>query len=644
MRILQAQQEEIRRPLGEGNGSVKYYLKSTVREEDESLARSMDDSGASSSASHHSGAETSMDSFSHEDNYVRRARQAAGGRSTARREMSKTAQARLGKTDDDLYQVDEDDDEDSEGDDGLEMDVPRSHYTRQTRAQAAPPSVRDMTPRATRMAVPESPPRVTISSAKGTQQVLPAGYTTRRRSEPRSKSPLYHDGGHWWQSLKSLNTRALIRRWWKMALGLAMCVLWLLYISSRSRSSTPDTPSTSGSPTTPDHDNTPESARRPQSPSYATPPLSNSADWRKLENQVHDLTRLVEELTKRRVPAVEQSVASLGSRVDILEREIRNAFDEGQATEWLRRILPSALPVRYDGDGNIHIEPSVYTALNKVLLGEHALERHVREAIMTGRFDEAYESAVERIFGIDSHAGSLATRNEVVKLISTEVQSLELKLRADRKQTAVDIKHGGKDVTPAIQALIDAALLKFSKDMGTGRDYALYSAGGRILPTHTTDTMAVALVPSWASWLKGTPTVLGRDPSTILTPRSTNNVGVCWPFVGDAGQAGVKLARRIVVTAISLEHAPSELVMGIDSAPKNVEIVSGSGRRTNLTYAVGISRRGAGPYQGCPVLRERSECGVCPLVSFTSGGLIMLADLCVANSKRCRRSWFSSRR
>jgi SUN domain-containing protein 1/2 len=72
----------------------------------------------------------------------------------------------------------------------------------------------------------------------------------------------------------------------------------------------------------------------------------------------------------------------------------------------------------------------------------------------------------------------------------------------------------------------------------------------------------------WGGLLK--PKVIpGRPPATALLPDI--NVGNCWPFAGPSGQIGILLARRILVSAITIEHAAREVSFDMAAAPREVE-------------------------------------------------------------------------
>lgn len=126
--------------------------------------------------------------------------------------------------------------------------------------------------------------------------------------------------------------------------------------------------------------------------------------------------------------------------------------------------------------------------------------------------------------------------------------------------------------TDTVQQLIDKSILRYSKDTLGLADYALFTAGGRVVPSITSDTLVLKPASAVAKWLGGARDVEGRSPATALHP--DNSVGNCWPFRGSQGQLGVLLSRRAVVTSVTIEHAAQELALDVSTAPRFIEVVS----------------------------------------------------------------------
>jgi len=129
----------------------------------------------------------------------------------------------------------------------------------------------------------------------------------------------------------------------------------------------------------------------------------------------------------------------------------------------------------------------------------------------------------------------------------------------------------GKDVSSLIGELVDDALSLFTQD-GIGRaDFALYSAGGRVLPSLTTPSYEIT-PSSWFSYVLGWPFgngfATGLPPVTALHPDL--NLGRCWSFAGSHGQLAIVLARSVHISEITIDHARP--AFDERSAPKQIAI------------------------------------------------------------------------
>ncbi|CAO1613175.1 unnamed protein product [Parajaminaea phylloscopi] len=142
----------------------------------------------------------------------------------------------------------------------------------------------------------------------------------------------------------------------------------------------------------------------------------------------------------------------------------------------------------------------------------------------------------------------------------------------------------GKDPRESILTLLDAALEAYSADKINKADFALYSAGGRVIPSMTSPTFTLSAgkkASGRLGWLAGlgllggssgqSPQLRARSPVVAL--HHDNAPGMCWPFSGQSGQLGVQLARQALVTDITIEHPPSTLTFGdSSSAPREITV------------------------------------------------------------------------
>ena len=132
----------------------------------------------------------------------------------------------------------------------------------------------------------------------------------------------------------------------------------------------------------------------------------------------------------------------------------------------------------------------------------------------------------------------------------------------------------GQDITALISQLVESAVLLQSKDGGVAKpDFAMYSAGARIVPSLTSPTLEVrphGFTAQIAGLLTGSGYSTGRPPTNALYHETHD--GYCWPFAGSQGQLGVSLAAPVHVEHITIDHVAKDLALNYRSAPREMEV------------------------------------------------------------------------
>ncbi|KAG0203836.1 hypothetical protein BGX28_004041 [Mortierella sp. GBA30] len=127
--------------------------------------------------------------------------------------------------------------------------------------------------------------------------------------------------------------------------------------------------------------------------------------------------------------------------------------------------------------------------------------------------------------------------------------------------------------------LISRAMDEYFADVVAGPDYALYNSGGRIIPelTFTDYHYNQYAIMNRRSWLSNFvrrhiyPFPLSvRFAEKAIRP--SMHPGDCWAMSGSIGQIGVRLTRRIIVTAVTIEHVDPRLALDRGSAPREIEV------------------------------------------------------------------------
>ncbi|KIR38132.1 hypothetical protein I307_06516 [Cryptococcus deuterogattii 99/473] len=317
----------------------------------------------------------------------------------------------------------------------------------------------------------------------------------------------------------------------------------------------------------------------------------------KLRGEIHILSNQVDrhenslfsDRSAKSLQAVEREITQLKSRMEQMERDVHAALEDGRLVAALERILPQWMPIRTDSQGTFVVEPAFWTEMKKVMVGKGEVEQIVRrligEAGVSGT--KIKESPVDeqkvmewmdKAFDRHLQGGVWITREEFIRTLNEKLQ--ELARETPEKPTSkwptasstVIIKSSkGEDLTSLLNSLIDTALLKYSKDTIARADYALFTAGARVIPHLTSDTFTLQKASTFGKLLWASKDVQGRPPATALHPDTS--VGSCWPIKGPEGSLGVMLVDRVVVSDITIEHAPQELALDIATAPKVVKVV-----------------------------------------------------------------------
>lgn len=317
----------------------------------------------------------------------------------------------------------------------------------------------------------------------------------------------------------------------------------------------------------------------------------------KLRSEIHILANQVDrhenslfsDRSAKSLQAVEREITQLKSRMEQVERDVHAALEDGRLVAALERILPQWMPIRTDSQGNFVVEPAFWSEMKKVMVGKGEVERIVRrligEAGVSGT--KIKESPVDeqkvmewmdKAFDRHLQGGVWITREEFISTLNEKLQELARETpekptskRPAASSTVIIKSSKGEDLTSLLNSLIDTALLKYSKDTIARADYALFTAGARVIPHLTSDTFTLQKASTFGKLLWASKDVQGRPPATALHPDTS--VGSCWPIKGSEGSLGVMLVDRVVVSDITIEHAPQELALDIATAPKVVKVV-----------------------------------------------------------------------
>ncbi|XP_072567967.1 SUN domain-containing protein 1 isoform X6 [Paramormyrops kingsleyae] len=173
--------------------------------------------------------------------------------------------------------------------------------------------------------------------------------------------------------------------------------------------------------------------------------------------------------------------------------------------------------------------------------------------------------------GSDLRGALSALEHSILKNVSLWVEQSE---RPPCVQTASCAVAGGQGTAGVskeeVQQIVQNALRLYSQDQTGLVDYALESGGGSILGTRCSETyetrsalMSLFGLPLW---------YFTQSPRVVIQPDV--HPGNCWPFKGSKGFLVIRLSRKIIPTAFSLEHLAKALspLGNLSSAPRHFEV------------------------------------------------------------------------
>lgn len=127
----------------------------------------------------------------------------------------------------------------------------------------------------------------------------------------------------------------------------------------------------------------------------------------------------------------------------------------------------------------------------------------------------------------------------------------------------------GQDVTSLIGTVVDRTVQQYvAKDYVARVDYALNSGGAGVIPSLTSPSLEVR--PTYFFGLVSGSPVFAHSPVYALHHETT--LGYCWPFAGSKGSLGVKLARRVYMEDVTIDHVASDVAHDLRPAPRHMEV------------------------------------------------------------------------
>lgn len=375
--------------------------------------------------------------------------------------------------------------------------------------------------------------------------------------------------------------------------------------------------------------------------SSSSSPDSAGSDALRRENEEHR-KKVEARLDKLRTDLKrnEDQVAKMAASVKSAESVANQAKQALQPL--LEANLPAQMPVKIDKrSGKPQIEPWFYEALKGVVGSSGSGSSGSDEGSMLSwdAFKRAHGSALRALIHAESDdlfeerrkSHALVSRSDFLALFQAEIETMKSSLEETFNEHAQSMQNDilakvrtqqtmfeesgswskagskkaaggslsageavpltvpdlgqlrakdGSDPRNSILALIDAALDTYSMSKTNKADFALYSAGGRVIPSLTSPTFEMSSRAGastgrgwWPVSSKKPAATQFRSRSPVVALHHDNAPGMCWPFAGQTGQLGIQLARPAIVTDFTIEHPPASLTFGdFSAAPRDITV------------------------------------------------------------------------
>jgi len=359
--------------------------------------------------------------------------------------------------------------------------------------------------------------------------------------------------------------------------------------------------------------------------------LEIEAEMDRIQETIHQLESSDNKLLKR-ITRAERRMESISGDLATVKRYVT----EG---EWIDRMLavigdeiPKYIALTRDpATGEIRIPASFWDQAKDIFATMNYVHDSIDKVLNEGyepksssrwtQFLEENEQALKDFVGTQIEK---VTSNVFLKLVATEMNTIwsSLKQRVVRhleeegylKTSGETWTSRGPTLLPInskklseleyqlILSVIEQAIERHSADVVAKPDFALSGVGGEIIPHLTFPDFKV----------QAEPRILGRLGFMYLFPANIQvekravqaiqpevHPGACWAMKGSDGQIGIRLARPIIVTEVTIEHVDPRTALHHGTAPREMEIwglTSSSGEKHRKV------KEGDAPEQGASLL------------------------------------------
>ncbi|KAI9594958.1 hypothetical protein BDF19DRAFT_442943 [Syncephalis fuscata] len=283
---------------------------------------------------------------------------------------------------------------------------------------------------------------------------------------------------------------------------------------------------------------------------------------------------------KQNIYSLERNLLSMRDQVVTLKRHSETATGATPAFDWkeVEKYLERYLPARFLMTGELRVDDALIrylddwlserapaisssVAANAKVDWSQLLREHQSD------LDRMMHTRIERALREAKAQGELVDRDAVL----TELRRHDL--NGDSGWQGIFGSGSGYLKDDQLQATVRRELDRYQADGLAIPDYALLTAGARVVPRLTSDTFTPGLgsdagrIRRAAWWLLSylKPPVT-KPASVALLP--WRQPGDCWPMAGRSGRITVHLAKSIIPEAITLEHVDRRIALDATTSPK----------------------------------------------------------------------------
>ncbi|ESK94658.1 purine nucleotide binding protein [Moniliophthora roreri MCA 2997] len=319
-----------------------------------------------------------------------------------------------------------------------------------------------------------------------------------------------------------------------------------------------------------------------------TPPSMPAADMAELNKRLQDVEAALSALVFETEQSKVKTENGERSRVELVSRLTKL---EGSKTD-LNGKVASMEKAIFDGEkeekrvlSQVKRDMEVLREVVDVLQQRPSSGTSELPEIVSGNDEEArarLKTLEERVGTVE---GGVKEALELGKHpVKTDVGSPWWNKLSTGKKGLTIKSSDGQDVTSLIGHLVENAFISFSnKDVIARPDFALFSGGGRVIPSLTSPTFELrppSITSQVFGWVLGTGYAIGRPPVTALHHELHN--GHCWPFAGTEGMLGLSLASPVLIDSFTIDHVAKEVAFDVRSAPREMEVWGLVDGRDNL--------------------------------------------------------------